>query len=117
MALDLIIRNVRLPHRDELLDIGVRKGVFARIAQETRESTARTLNVAGRYGIEEGKPANLIVLDAASVYDALRLTPERLHAIRDGQVVASTSPSQSRLFEADREELVTFVPNAPSTAD
>ena len=79
-------------------------------------NAARTLNVADRYGIEEGKPANLIVLDAAGVYDALRLTPARLHVIKGGRVVASTTPSQSRLFRADAEEPVTFTPQGSPVA-
>jgi cytosine deaminase len=73
-------------------------------------NAARTLNIADRYGIAEGKPANLIVLDAAGAYDALRLIPARLHVIKDGQVVASTTPSQSRLYRAGAEEPVTFTP-------
>jgi cytosine deaminase len=73
-------------------------------------NAARTLNVVDRYGIEEGKPANLIIVDAAGPHDALRLVPARLHVIKAGRVVASTTPSQSRLFRAGAEEMVTFVP-------
>lgn len=78
-------------------------------------NAARTLNIAGRYGIEEGKPANLLIVDAADPHDALRLLPARLHVIKDGRVVASTAPSQSRLFRDGAEEAVTFTP-APSQA-
>src|SRR5690349_14848566 len=46
---------------------------------------AQTLNVADRYGIEAGKPANMIVLDAATPHDALRLIPARLYVIKDGR--------------------------------
>ncbi len=74
-------------------------------------SAARTLNVADRYGIEEGKPANLIILDAASPHDALRLIPARLHVIKDGRVVASTTPSRSTVHrEGAADETITFVP-------
>jgi cytosine deaminase len=73
-------------------------------------NAAQTLNISDRYGIEEGKPANLIVLDASSPEDALRLTPARLHVIKDGHVIASTTPSQSTLRRAGAEETVTFVP-------
>ncbi|HEY7350732.1 MAG TPA: cytosine deaminase [Ktedonobacterales bacterium] len=78
-------------------------------------NAARTLNVTDRYGIEVGKPANFIIVDAADPHDALRLTPARLHVIKGGRVVASTTPSQSRLFRADVEEAVTFVPGPPTT--
>lgn len=75
-------------------------------------NAARTLNVAGRYGIEEGKPANLIVVDAVSPEDALRLTPARLCVVKDGRIVARTAPARSTLHRAgaDAEEEVTFVP-------
>jgi cytosine deaminase len=75
-------------------------------------NAARTLNIADRYGIEEGKPANLIVVDAVSAYDALRLTPARLHVIKDGRLVASTTPSQSRVLREVGEETISFVPSA-----
>ena len=73
-------------------------------------NAARTLSITDRYGIEEGKPASLIVVDATSAYDALRLTPARLHVIKDGQVVASTTPSQSRVMREGVEETISFVP-------
>jgi len=71
-------------------------------------NAAKTLNIADRYGIEEGKPANLIVVDAGDPHDALRLVPARLHVIKDGRVVASTTPSQSRLLREGNEETVRF---------
>ena len=77
-------------------------------------NAARTLNVTERYGIEEGKPANLILVDADDAHDALRLVPARLHVIKNGRVVASTAPSHSRLFREDAEETVSFVPSVPS---
>lgn len=81
-------------------------------------NAAHTLNIADRYGIEEGKPANLIVLDAGGAYDALRLMPARLHVIKDGRVVASTTPSQSQIMRADAVESITFVPgDAAATED
>jgi cytosine/creatinine deaminase len=73
-------------------------------------NAARTLNVADRYGIEEGKPASLIILDAASVYDALRLVPARLHVIKDGREVASTSPASTTVYRAGEAKAVTFTP-------
>src|ERR1051326_6533625 len=74
-------------------------------------NAARTLNVADRYGIAEGKPASFIIVDAADPHDALRLVPARLHVVKDGRVVASTTPSQSRLFREGAEEAVTYVPS------
>lgn len=53
---------------------------------------ARSLNVAG-YGIEEGNPANLVVLDAASPFDALRYQAIPLYVISRGKIIAQNQPS------------------------
>jgi cytosine deaminase len=74
-------------------------------------NAARTLNVTDRYGIEEGKPASFIIVDAADAHDALRLVPARLHVIKDGRVVASTTPSQSAILRDGAVEKITFVPS------
>lgn len=73
-------------------------------------NAARTLNVSDRYGIAEGKPAHLIVIDATSPEDALRLTPARLFVVKDGRIVARTAPSRSTLHRAGAEAAVTFAP-------
>jgi cytosine deaminase len=74
-------------------------------------NAARTLNVTERYGIEEGKPASFIIVDAADAHDALRLVPARLHVVKNGRVVASTTPSQSTIIREGAEEKITFVPS------
>ncbi len=52
---------------------------------------AKTLNLASDYGIEVGKPANLIVLDAIDRYDAIRRRATVKHVISQGQLIASTN--------------------------
>jgi cytosine/creatinine deaminase len=71
---------------------------------------ARTLGVEDDYGIEEGKPADLVVFDAPSPLEVMRLMPARRWVIRRGRVVAETTPASTRLFLEGREETVTFVP-------
>ncbi|HEY9654918.1 MAG TPA: cytosine deaminase [Crinalium sp.] len=51
---------------------------------------AKTLNVSDRYGIEVGKPANLIVLDAHDRYDAIRRRATVLYVISQGKLLAKT---------------------------
>lgn len=46
---------------------------------------ARTLNVEDRYGIEEGKPANFLVLDADTPFEAVRQRAGVLASIRNGE--------------------------------
>ena len=55
---------------------------------------ALTLNLADQYGIAVGQPANLIVLDADSPYDALRRTATVTHVISRGRVLVETQPPQ-----------------------
>jgi cytosine/creatinine deaminase len=75
------------------------------------ENAARTLNIMDRYGIEEGKPANLVVLDAADPADALRLMAPRLYVIKEGRVVAETTASRSTLRRSGGSEAISFVPS------
>ena len=59
---------------------------------------AKTLDVEDEYGIEEGKPAHLVVFDAPTPVEVLRLQPVRRWVIRSGRVVAETTPPSTRLF-------------------
>lgn len=51
---------------------------------------AKTLNVSDRYGVEVGKPANLIVLDAHDRYDAIRRRAIVSYVISQGKLLART---------------------------
>ncbi len=67
-------------------------------------NAARTLRIQDRYGIEEGKPASFLILDAPSAFEALRLLPARLSVFKDGREVAQTTPARSRLMRQDESE-------------
>ena len=67
-------------------------------------NAAKALRVTDRYGIEEGKPADFLVLDAPSAFEALRLLPARLHVFKQGREVATTTPGKSRVKRAGEEE-------------
>ena len=56
------------------------------------ERGARTLGVEDEYGLEEGKPADLVVFDAPSALEVLRLHAPRRYVIRRGKVVTSRWP-------------------------
>ena len=72
---------------------------------------ARTLGIEDEYGIEEGKPADVVVFDAPTPLEVMRLRPARRWVVRRGRVVAETEPAVSRLLHEDgREESVTFTP-------
>jgi cytosine/creatinine deaminase len=88
-------------------------GEIAEMLRCATERGARTLGIEDEYGIEEGKPADLVVWDAPSALEVMRLLPARRWVIRRGRVVAETSPAVTRLYEQDgREEVVTFAPPA-----
>ena len=46
---------------------------------------AKTLNLEDQYGIAEGKPANFLVLDATSPFEAVRQRADVLASIRNGE--------------------------------
>ena len=46
---------------------------------------AKTLNVEDQYGIEVGKPANFLVLDADSPFEAVRQRADVLASIHHGE--------------------------------
>ncbi|MBW4475263.1 MAG: cytosine deaminase [Stenomitos rutilans HA7619-LM2] len=56
---------------------------------------ARTLNISDRYGVEVGKPANLIVLDARDRYDAIRRRAIVSYVISQGKLLVSTEPPKT----------------------
>ncbi len=62
---------------------------------------AKTLQVEDRYGIEVGKPANLVVLDADSRYDALRRRATVRHVISQGRLIAQTEPPRAQWMVED----------------
>ncbi len=73
-------------------------------------NAAQLLRIEDRYGIEEGKPASFLVLDAPSAFEALRLVPARLHVFKDGREVATTQPARSvvRRIGDGSEQKITF---------
>src|SRR5438128_1672889 len=73
-------------------------------------NAAKALRPQDSYGIEEGKPADFLVLDAPSAFEALRLVPVRLHVFKSGREVAYTTPGKSVIKrQTDQEgEEVTF---------
>jgi len=54
---------------------------------------AKTLHLQDNYGIAIGKPANLIVLDGSSRYDAIRRRATVRYVISPGKLLAYTEPS------------------------
>lgn len=56
------------------------------------EHSARALQLGERYGLEAGRPANLLILSAASDYEMLRSQGHALVSIRNGEVLMRRTP-------------------------
>ena len=69
---------------------------------------ARALGVPD-YGLRAGGPADLVVFDAPSQADALRLIAPRTLVLRGGAVVARSVPAQHTVVWDGAEEPVTFL--------
>jgi cytosine deaminase len=63
--------------------------------QMITENGARTLHLGHDYGIEVGKPANLIVLDGADAIAAIQYRATVCTVISRGKLLVSTTPAQT----------------------
>ncbi|MEV4257327.1 cytosine deaminase [Spirillospora sp. NPDC049652] len=61
------------------------------------DRAARVLNLGDRYGIAESRPASLVILPAASPYDAIRRQTRPTHVISHGTLIAETPATPTRL--------------------
>ncbi len=62
------------------------------------DAGARTLHIEDSYGIEVGKPADIVVLDAQDELDALRRQSVARIVLSKGKVVARTTPAACTVF-------------------
>ena len=69
---------------------------------------ARVMGLAD-YGIEPGKAASFVLLQAAGVTEAIRLRAPRLKVWRAGRLLADSAPQQVRLALPGREGAVDFM--------
>lgn len=70
---------------------------------------ARALDRDG-YGLDPGCWADMVLLQACSVIDAIRLRPARLAVIRRGRVIAETPGVRPVVTLAGKTDEVTFRP-------
>ena len=70
-------------------------------------NSARTLNIEDKYGIEVGKPGNMIILPAENGYDAIRRQVPVHYSIREGRVIAHTTLSETTV-DLGSKEIVDF---------
>ncbi len=91
------------------------------VAQMTSQAGMRqcfdavTVNAAqvlglGGYGIEAGKHASFVLLQARNPVEAIRLRATRLKVWRKGQLLAQTAPTEARLSLPGRPGSTAFMP-------
>lgn len=71
-------------------------------------NSAKTLQIEDAYGIEEGKPANFIVLSAENEYEAIRKQATVRYSFRNGKIIAETKPSETTVSFGESTEKVNF---------
>lgn len=64
---------------------------------------AQTLNLTDQYGVEVGKPANLIILDASDRYDAIRRRANVSYVISRGKLLARTESPRTSWYGLEQE--------------
>jgi cytosine deaminase len=75
-------------------------------------NSAKTMGLEG-YGLEKGRNADLVILQARDPVEALRLKANRLAVIRRGKVIARSAPRIAELHLAGRPATVDGAAYAP----
>lgn len=72
------------------------------------KNSAKTLHIEDKYGIEEGKPANFIVMTAENEYEVIRKQATVRYSFRNGKLISQTKPSETAITLENATERVTF---------
>ena len=87
----------------EVAHMGLHVAQMTGTCPRWRRCSTRSLSTAPEpwglkgYGLEPGCHADLVILQAGDVHEALRLKPARLYVIRRGRIISRTAPSVARL--------------------
>ena len=71
-------------------------------------TAAAALHLEG-YGLEPGCHADLVVLQARTPVEAIRLRATRLYVLRRGSIIARTAPEEVSLALGDTQRKVDFL--------
>ncbi|WP_196601089.1 cytosine deaminase [Pectinatus frisingensis] len=61
------------------------------------DNAAKALHITDDYGIDKGKPANIIIIDADNEFDAIRNLSPVLYSIRQGKVILEREPQKVKM--------------------
>lgn len=71
-------------------------------------NSAKALYVSDRYGIEEGKPANFLIMPEQSSYDVIRKIAPIRYSIHKGKILSETVPSMTSLYLNQEKIAINF---------
>ncbi len=77
-------------------------------------TTAAEIMHLDGYGLEPGCNADLVVLQARSPVEAIRLRANRLYVLRRGKVIAEAAPQEIALTLGDERKAIDFIPESAS---
>ncbi|ELY4522706.1 cytosine deaminase [Cronobacter turicensis] len=60
------------------------------------DNSARAMNLGDNYGLYEGRPANLVILDAPDDYEVVRRQAKARYSVRHGKVILRREPETLR---------------------
>lgn len=75
-------------------------------------NSAKALRIDSRYGVEIGKVADLVVLDAFSEVEALAHLKRPLYVIKNGKVISEKMPEEVRVIDPLQRMLTRFEDSA-----
>ncbi len=81
---------------------------FSQLIDMVTINSAITMNIQDEYGIEVGKPADIVILDAKDDMEAIRLMSECLYVIRRGNVVSKAQPATRTVMFNGQTKAVDF---------
>lgn len=71
-------------------------------------NSARTLDIVDKYGIEEKKPANMLLINAENSYDIIRRHKKPVLSIKNGNIISSMIEASNKVYMENNILDVTF---------
>jgi cytosine deaminase len=84
-----------------------RRGELGKIFAAITENGARAMGLDS-YGLAPGKAADMVILQAADLEEAIRLRSNRLFVIRRGKIISQSQPTASQLDLDGKQLTVDF---------
>ena len=103
----------------EVAHMAVHVGQMTGVSQMQEMFDAVTINSAKAlgletYGLEPGKNADMVILQASDPVEAIRLRAQRLYVLRRGKVISKMAPQQAEL-SLDGEHYAVDFRHSPSS--